>query len=403
MFATLFAPLGRRVFFVLPGILLASWVPLTLAEELAGAQRLGQGPWGEIEYTRILLEPPDFQVEISPDYGAHKRRTVWRFPGQSRQAIAGILEKSGFAAKDIELLMDPLHYSGSETGAEIYPTDDQVLGLSPGQRGKLYQQLAAMDSNESYSHPFMLGDRGFDTMSMDSGLSAEMIGLITGLCYQYYGPVWFADISLVMRRAADDGERWRVLKTLKRQWTMLPVLKISPQSDLVLLSKYWGARGRNKDVLPILRSIAGTEGVESLDIVHLLPPTPRKLVNTYGSHLMAVGREFPNCYWTAFNFFAYEPSNRFLDTKLCKDSLNERFQRATSPWETGDLILITNPEGEWLHACNYVAGNIVFTKNGYSTGRPWVFEDLNAVLRRYLIAEQVSATFYRLKPDPILK
>lgn len=370
---------------------------------MVGIERLEQGPWGEVEYSRILIEPPDFHVKASPDYEAYKRRTVWRFPGKSRQTITRILEESGLVAKDIEPLMDPQCFHGSEMGGEIFPTDAQILGLSPGQRGKLYQQLAAMDSNQSYSHPFLLGDRGLDTLSMNSGLSAGMIGLITDLCYQYYGPVWFADISLVMRRAANDEERWRVLKTLKRQWTMLPMLKISPQSDLVPLSEYWGARGRNKDVLPILRAIAGTEGVESLDIVHLLPPMPRKLVNTYGSHLMAVGREFPNCYWAAFNFFAYEPSNRFLDMKLCKDSLNERFERATSPWEMGDLILITNPEGEWIHACNYVAGNIVFTKNGYSTGRPWVFEDLNSVLRRYLVAKQVSATFYRLKPSPPLK
>lgn len=385
------------------GMLWAVWMPWVAAGETTGTQNLEQGPWGEVEYSRIFLEPPDFHVEVSPDYEANKRRTVWGFPGKSRQAISRILEKSGIAAKDIELLMGPLHYSGSETGAEIYPTDAQVLGLSPVQRGKLYQQLATMDVNKSYSHPFMLGDRGFDTMSMDSGLSAEKIKLITDLCYQYYGPIWFADISLVMRRAADDEERWRILKTLRRQWTMLPMLKISPQSDLELLSDYWGARGRNKDALPILRSVAGTEGVESLDVIHLLPPTPRKLINTYGSHLMAVGKEFPNCYWTAFNFFAYEPSNRFLDMKLCNDLLIERFERATKPWEMGDLILITNPEGEWIHACNYVAGNIVFTKNGYSTGRPWVFEDLSAVLRRYLLAKQVSATFYRLKPDSKLK
>jgi len=55
--------------------------------------------------------------------------------------------------------------------------------------------------------------------------------------------------------------------------------------------------------------------------------------------------------------------------------------------------------GNWIHACNDIAGDIVLTKNGRGLSRPWVFQRLDEMLRNYLWTDGITATFFRLKPS----
>ena len=101
---------------------------------------------------------------------------------------------------------------------------------------------------------------------------------------------------------------------------------------------------------------------------------------------------------TALSFFSDEPPPRFLDSVDL--ALDERYERATRPWKLGDVLVLSDPNtGEIVHACNYIAADIVFTKNGITATRPWVLARLSEVMTEYLMSERLSGSFYRLKAE----
>ena len=108
--------------------------------------------------------------------------------------------------------------------------------------------------------------------------------------------------------------------------------------------------------------------------------------------------ETPDCFWTSFSFFSDEPTDRYFD--FVGHILEERYERAERPLQMGDLVLVFDSDtGRWIHACNYVAGDLVFTKNGRSFGRPWVIQPMREVVEGYLVSERLSVSFFRLRPQ----
>ena len=130
-------------------------------------------------------------------------------------------------------------------------------------------------------------------------------------------------------------------------------------------------------------------------MVHLLPATPRKYIYTYATEDMAVGSEFPDCYWTSFNFFEANEANRNLDSPTSQ-YIGSRWRQVQPPLRFGDLIVFSNPEGtEALHACTYVAADIVYTKNGLSLLRPFVLEPFSVVAQSYWNGGKNRVFYYR--------
>jgi len=358
------------------------------------------GPWGDLEYFPLVLEPPDDFIAQSIDLKQAPQKTIWLFKGD-RQDVRQIFVNAGIDDAIIGELFDAPEPLVEENGTvRIIPPDRVIENLTPVQRSKLYPFIGDAVSSNPYYAPYSLHPGGIYHMTRSpSGLRPELIHLISRLTYTQATALQFSDIAYVFSKTQDAHERWRVAKTLQREFSLSVRLHVSPTSDLVALSDYWGAGGRNSMVLPLLKSISKTPGGESLDIVHLLPPTARKLLNTYPQPSQSYDRsDMPDCFSTSFSFFADEPPGRFLD--YVGPVLNERYEKARQPWQLGDVILCFEPEtGKWVHACNYVADGIVFSKNGKSRGRPWILGELNEIIAAYLKKKEMTASFYRLKPE----
>ena len=123
------------------------------------------------------------------------------------------------------------------------------------------------------------------------------------------------------------------------------------------------------------------------------------MINTYPDPEEGLGNDMPDCFATAFNFFSNSLPPRMLDAGSVLEIHNERYERATAPWQFGDVLMIRAPDGNWIHACNFIAGEILLTKNGRSNNRPWVFQTINEVLSSYLVDRSIQAFFFRLKPE----
>lgn len=356
-----------------------------------------KGPWGELEYFPIALEPPDHFVAAS---GLMERPLVWHFPGKTLAEVTDILSSAGVDAATVAALTpgDRLAHSGETLS--VYPPMDLVEALPKEPRQRIYEVLRKWDENELHRKPFPLFSDGLDLMVHGSGMSADLVERLRHLSYRWGAAPCFSDLPILLSHAGSEPERWRIAKTIMRAETLLVRLRLSSSSDLDSIMTYWASPTRHKNLRVFAEPLTRMPGVNTLDIVHLLPPTPRKLLYTYPSPLMGVGSTFPDCFWTAFNFFSYEPTNRYLDTTSHRTFLtDDKWEKAKLPPRFGDVIIIADGvTNEPIHACNYIADDIVFTKNGQSLLRPFVLSKLDDVLKAYLKGEQTAVSFYRLKP-----
>ena len=173
---------------------------------------------------------------------------------------------------------------------------------------------------------------------------------------------------------------------------------VDPNSDLQSLSDYWTGRGRKKDILPILESVAETATVRKIDIAHLLPSLARKLLYTYPDvSLMAKGG-LPDCHWTSLNFFNYEPMDRLLDYDGALQYIAQYYEPATGTLQYGDVLFFLEKGTEdAFHSCVFIADNIVFTKNGSNIAMPWILMRIEDLLAKYRQDFEVEIRAFRLR------
>lgn len=363
-------------------------------------KRLPEGPWGSLEAFPLLLEPSDFLVSQNPDLRLWSQGTVWEFAAKDQATVRSALAESGLKEEWIERLLSDEHLKREGNLFEVRPPPEILLGVSAEQRALLYRRFSPRDEDSPYTHPYSLLPGGIRSGAPDdTGVSEEKLQLIEKLSYQNGLVTRFSDINYLFSQTPDDGERWRILKTLMRERSLIVQLRITPSMDLALLADYWTSRGKNKEILPMFESVVSTPGVDRIDLAHLLPPLPRRLLHTYPDiSVWRIGADAPDCFWTSFNFFSSEPANRHLD--FVGHVFEARYERAERPYQLGDLILVIDQTtGKWVHACNYIAANLVFTKNGHSGGRPWVIQSLDDVVRGYVSTEKASIGFFRLRPE----
>ncbi|MDF1738435.1 MAG: hypothetical protein P1U86_04690 [Verrucomicrobiales bacterium] len=389
-------------------------LPSTHGQDAAGTgNRLGTalhpeekshavGPWGHLEFYQLVLEPSDFFLAVSSDLRTWREGTVWRFSALNADGVEGILENAGIKRELREILLSDRYMTfNSEAGIfEIRPPEDVIIALDPESRGLLYPQILPFHARNPFHTTYALPVGGLDKVTyVSTGVPQEQLDLIKKLSYKRGNTTQFADIRLVFSRAQSEDERHRIIKTIARERSLSVKLRITEENNLSQLANYWSAGGKNKEILPMLESIMMTSGIETLDLVHLLPPTPRKLLNSYPSEDgSGLGNEMPDCYWTAASFFSEDPPDRFLDS--IAQVIDNRYEKASRPLQLGDFILLTDKQtGRAIHACNYIAGNLIYTKNGKSLGRPWIISSLEDVVEEYLSVEEMSLTFLRLKPQ----
>jgi hypothetical protein len=170
---------------------------------------------------------------------------------------------------------------------------------------------------------------------------------------------------------------------------MLVKLHVSRSDQLDQLVAYWGRGGRERDVRPILESLSHFRRDQVLDIVHLLPPLARRRLYTYGRD------NERNCYWTALNYFNETPDDRLLDLNFVAYALSNQWHIVTGPPRFGD-VAVFHDEGEVArHGAVFLADDLMFTKNGIGTSRPWVLMRLPHLRDIYWREPPLQVRYYR--------
>lgn len=350
------------------------------------------GPWGELQYSRIVVEPPDEFAAADYSTAAPLR---WAFVGYSRQDLTALWRAAELTEAQVRVLEDPATLEIGPAAIVVHPPAQLVLELGNPARTRIYSALSAFPENPDQAEPFRFRADTAEEWFDNSGLAPETLELVGRLLYRRGTSLLFSDHNVVLPWLSSNAERVKLVKTLARKSTLLVKLRVRPDSDLDTLADYWGRGPRRKGMRALLESMAQRKQGISIDIAHLLPRFPRAHLFTY-PQLPEEGAGH-DCHWTSLNFFNDPPDPRFTDTTVVKQVLERDYAPVAGRPLLGDIFVFIRDDGTVIHSCVYVADDIVFTKNGAAEVMPWILMNLSDVTAFYPSETEFKIRAFRRK------
>ncbi len=345
-----------------------------------------KGSWGDIEYFYVYLEASDSLMERFP---LPSTITRWAFPRMEMSELGKLLKNHGLTeASVLELLSNPATIKEGDW-IYLFPTINVLRSLSTEARASLYTYLAGFGINTYQQSPIYFPGESVESWARDSELGPDIVQLIKDWSYPRNGILAFSDIPALLGGMKGEARARELFGQFTRTRTVMPRLVIDETSNIPSILEYWttGLNLRRKDLEPMLRSLQRNKNAHYLDLSHLLPAFARKLLFTYPDSEMITQGLLPDCHWTTLNFFGYDAQNYYLTQAAATSAVLENFERIEPPYRFGDVLMFLTSTDGAVHSCNYIAADIVFTKNGRSPAMPWMFMELTDLARIYDVRE----------------
>ena len=328
-----------------------------------------KGPWGQLEYTTITLEPLEDSLPPTDTFG----RPIWFFVNETREAVEARLGNMGVDPSLLGLLSRQGRWESDDDGTFVEPPIEVVLSLPPEVRSRLYAWLARYGPNVMQRTPTPVTLQLLDDPQQVRGLSPEILSLFKRMCYHRANWTLFSDVQALLTRATTPEEQRRVIALCMRVTTFLVRLRVDEHSDLTTIERYWRFPERSKDLRPILRAVARVPGGDALDLAHLLPPMPRKRLYMYSLPDDDPLADKRDCFWTSLNFLNEPSVDDFVMPDKALAALDAHYEMISEASRFGDIVvLFSERQRQPVHAASYLADGLVFTKNGRSLRVPWV-------------------------------
>lgn len=368
-----------------------------LATALGAAEP--ESPFGVIESYEIYLQPTDEVVNLLE---RPAREAEWHFHGLSLQAIDRVLAEAGLnPATHPELSSDK--WLGSGDYVVLLPSKETIMFLTPEARRTLCRVLSRFEENYYQRHPVVFEGGDIRGWFKGAGLKEELLEVIERLSWPDGPDRFLTDVPFLLGWAENATEEQAILRAISRRKTTVARLRLKPESDLETITNYWSAGAKAKDVLPLLEAVDRNPNVDQIDLAHLLPPTPRKHLNLYPTLQDGRGGRFPDAWWTAVNFLNFFPIALYGDSMNLNAQIRSRF-RPMDPNESfqfGDLVFVIRSEDNLaIHACVYLADNLVYTKNGAGVFEPWVIQSMSDMLAHHRHGDSLKVSGWRDQSVP---
>jgi hypothetical protein len=365
---------------------------------LAAATQIKSGPWGNLLRIPIFLEAPTSMVETYPLPNTTPR---WSFPESEAPRLGALFATLGLSSTLVQTLSEPSLQIREGGWIHFFPPAAAVESLSPEVRARLYIQLGKYPVNEFHQDPVLILSDTIDEWYKSSPLRRELVEKIKDLAYRR-GEAWaFSDLPILLSYSENETEARAIFKAFTRTRTYLVRLNVTPDLDVIGVREYWSIGGRSfrlKSLEPLLASIQETGRPVELDISHIIPALPRKLIYNYPGSQTAAKGIMPDCHWTSLNFFNYAPHEYLLDPRLATNRVLEDYVPVSPPYTYGDILFFLRAaDGDAFHSCLYLADDLVFTKNGRNQLSPWIISTIEDVSRVYLSITEGRIQAYRRK------
>ncbi len=380
-----------------PRRLTAGVNPATPVPNPAEVAHSKAGPWGELDYFTIYLEASTSMLKAM-DFPTYE--SEWNFVDQTDEQLKKFFLSLNLPEPLQTALLDIGKWRHTDKVTTLMPTEGMILGLPPEARAAIYRTLAQWEENPFHHEPEVVAGGDVREWLSRANLPEEVVSTIEKTTYKRGRNTVFADTPLVLRMVSTEEDRLKIRKALSRTPSLSVSLRLTPDTDLAKITEYWGGPKRFKDITPFLESVANNPAASSIDIVHVLPATARRLLYTYPGTSSGKTGYFPDCHWTSLNFRNYEPLDRLADPTMATAYVLENYARATGPYKYADVLFFMDGNtGNAIHSCVYLADDIVFTKNGRSPMQPWVLMKLDDVLAYYSMYYTPQVACYRFKGE----
>jgi len=358
------------------------------------------GPWGTLTKIPIFLEAPDSSVNTYP---LPSTTTRWSLPVTDAPNLPTLFASLGLPNRLVDLLTQTPLQLREGNWLHLFPPAEEVANLDPEVRSRLYLHLSNYEVNEYHRDPVYILTPTVEEWYRSSDLNPNLIAAIAKLAYRR-GDTWtFSDLPYVLNLAASEPEARRLFQSFTRTRSYLVKLVVSPDTDTESVRSYWSIGGKSfrlKALGPLLNSIKETQQTVELDISHIIPALPRKLIYNYQSPSFATKGIFPDCHWTSLNFFNYEPHEYLLNSKLATSKVIDDYLPVEPPYAYGDILFyLGKDDGNAFHSCLFLADDLVFTKNGRNQLSPWIISTLKDVSSIYLASTSGTLQAYRRKDN----
>jgi hypothetical protein len=352
--------------------------------------RSHQEPQSAISPTRIpacgILEPMEIPLvnpEGSiPDEPERLRQSKWTFENFTEAGLAKFFCGCDLSMVQRRLLLDRSCWTVASNSIAVSPSEQLVWSLSPTARAKIYSVLGKSTANYSQNLPFRFPLEGFDLKFANSGIPASDVARIRHLTYTNAGYICFSDLQLLQGLISHDDFK-DLAATLYAVPTYLLRVRVTPESNIDALIKYWGRGGREKLVAPLISSLARLPNGGPINLSYFLPPFARLRLYTFPDALGDPTAARQDCFFTAMNFFNDMPDTNFFSAEYSRKVLDSQYFPIKDEPLYGDVVAIFDDAGEAIHTCVYLADDFVFTKNGVNHAQPWVIMRLPDMLMIY--------------------
>lgn len=345
----------------------------------------GNGPWGGLSLTTVILEP-------SPDLFTPALLTsqapVWTFPGRTTGDLKVALHQAGLSQDQIATLLASHRPDPNRAAVILQPPEELLTNLDPDVRSRLYALLDDGEGSDAYRYPIHFPAKFRPAWYRQASVSNRTRDMLDRLVYARGDMLYFSDLRYLYSTIDSVAERRNLAAALLRQPTLIGRIYLPTPEAVEAAVAYWGQTHREALVRPLLEAAQREGANPGVDLTLLLPPLARRYLYTYPTDQ---ADKFLDCRWTTLNFMTEQPDDRFLQQAEVARTLQEDYVSVPDHFALGDVILLRNRQGDVIHMCNYVADNLVFTKNGGDRGQPWMLSTLHDVINYYTIGGDIPA------------
>jgi hypothetical protein len=162
-------------------------------------------------------------------------------------------------------------------------------------------------------------------------------------------------------------------------------IRITPQTDIKQLIRYWAKGPWAGDVTSLLESCRGGSGEIKLAVKEILPPLPSGLLYTFPEAPSLDGevRFNGDSHWTTFNFFQQLPDDRFKEVAFLTRKIKDDYVYIENHPHYGDKVFLRNPKGDIFHSAVYLADDIFSPKNGLTPLHPWMLSRIEDLMDEF--------------------
>ena len=326
---------------------------------------------------------------------------MWNFGVITETGALAELRGIGFSEEILETLRAEGIWGRAKSGLDVTVPDSVIERITPDNRLALAEWLHS-NSYDFFNRITMNIEGGDFSAFTEDKVRPEILELVKTHSFVRKGVLSFMDLPFIVRKIGDrEEERETFIRTIFSTRALVVRLLIDETTDLAAIIDYWSPWGSASRVESIVKGVQATMGVDKIDIVHLLPPLPRRYLYAFSRISDSGVHNTPDCFWASLHFFKRSPSPRVLDSLSIEHYLAHDFTEVSAEEELrfGDIVCLLRPEDEsFIHSYVHIADDIVFTKNGASFLHPLILTLKSDMMSRYPHEGEFKTRVFRRIP-----